>query len=129
MVIGTLANYFSGMAIFISTLGLLGLASFTVSQRTKEIGIRKVLGASVPNLIIMLSKDFTSLIIVSFILAAPIAYYYSSEWLERFVYKTDVDFSVFLIAGLSTFLTAALTVGIKSAQAAVSNPAESLKDE
>jgi len=129
VVIGTLANYFAGMAIFISCLGLLGLASFTVSQRTKEIGIRKVLGASVVSLVMMLSKDFTRLIIISFIVAAPIAYYYSAQWLDQFAYRIDVEVAIFVIAGLGAFVTATLTVGFKSAQAAIASPSESLKDE
>ena len=129
MVIGTLANYFASMAIFISCLGLLGLASFTVSQRTKEIGIRKVMGATVPGLVMMLSKDFTRLIIISFVVAAPIAYYYTSQWLDKFVYRIDVDATVFILAGIGALLIASITVGIKSAQAAVANPADSLRDE
>lgn len=129
VVIGTLANYFAAMAIFISCLGLLGLASFTVAQRTKEIGIRKVLGASVPRLIVMLSKDFTALIIISFVMAAPVAYLYADQWLDQFAYRIEMDYLIFAMAGLGALLTAALTVGFKSAQAAVANPAQSLKDE
>jgi len=129
VVIGTLANYFAALAIFISCLGLLGLASYTVNQRTKEIGIRKVLGASVPRLVFMLSKDFTLLIIVSFLIAAPIAYYYSANWLDQFAYRIELGYVVFAIAGIGALLTAALTVGFKSAQAALANPSESLRDE
>jgi ABC-type antimicrobial peptide transport system permease subunit len=129
MVIGTLANYFSGMAIFISCLGLLGLASYTVNQRTKEIGVRKVLGASVPRLVFMLSRDFTFLIIISFIIAAPVAYYYSAQWLDQFAYRIELGYFVFAMAGLGALISAALTVGFKSAQAATANPAESLRDE
>jgi putative ABC transport system permease protein len=129
LVIGTLANYFAGMAIFISSLGLLGLASFTVGQRTKEIGIRKVLGASVPGLVMMLSKDFTRLIIIAFVIAAPVAYYYSGQWLDKFVYRINTDATVFVVAGVGAFLVASLTVGVKSAQAAIASTANSLKDE
>ena len=129
IVIGTLANYFSFMAIFISCLGLLGLASFTVGQRTKEIGIRKVLGASVAGLVMMLSKDFTRLIIIAFVIAAPIAYYYTGQWLDRFAFRIDADATVFIVAGIGAFLVASLTVGLKSAQAAIASPADSLKDE
>jgi putative ABC transport system permease protein len=129
VVIGTLANYFASMAIFISCLGLLGLASFTVSQRTKEIGIRKVLGASVAGLVMMLSKDFTRLIIVAFMISAPIAYYYTVQWLDRFAFRIDTDATIFVVAGIGALLVASLTVGIKSAQAAIANPADSLKDE
>lgn len=129
MVIGTLANYFASMAIFISCLGLLGLASFTVEQRTKEIGVRKVLGASVPGLVMMLSKDFTTLIIIAFVIAAPIAFHYTGSWLGQFAYKIDADATVFIIAGIGAFLVASLTVGIKAVQAALANPADSLKDD
>lgn len=129
IVIGTLANYFAAIAIFISCLGLLGLASFTVGQRTKEIGIRKVLGASVPGLVMMLSKDFTFLIIIAFMVAAPIAYYFTGQWLDKFVYRIDADPTVFVIAGMGALLAAIFTVGLKSAQAAIANPADSLKDE
>jgi putative ABC transport system permease protein len=129
LVIGTLANYFAAMAIFISSLGLLGLASFTVGQRTKEIGIRKVLGASVPGLVMLLSKDFTRLIIIAFVIAAPVAYYYTGQWLNKFVYRINANATVFVVAGVGAFLVALLTVGLKSAQAAVASPADSLKDE
>jgi ABC-type antimicrobial peptide transport system permease subunit len=129
IVIGTLANYFASMAIFISCLGLLGLASFTVGQRTKEIGIRKVLGASVAGLVMMLSKDFTRLIIVAFVIAAPIAYYYTGQWLDRFAFRIDADATVFVIAGIGALIVSSLTVGLKSAQAALASPADSLKDE
>ena len=129
IVIGTLANYFAAIAIFISCLGLLGLASFTVGQRTKEIGIRKVLGASVPGLVMMLSKDFTFLIIIAFMVAAPIAYYFTGQWLDKFAYRIDADATVFVVAGLGALLVAIFTVGFKSAQAAIASPADSLKDE
>ena len=129
MVIGTLANYFALIAIFISCLGLLGLASFTVGQRTKEIGIRKVLGASVAGLVMMLSKDFTKLIIIAFAIAAPLAYYFTGQWLDKFAYRIDADATVFIIAGFGALLVATFTVGFKSAQAAIANPSESLKDE
>ena len=128
-VIGSLANYFAAIAVFISCLGLLGLASFTVSQRTKEIGVRKVLGASVVGLVLMLSKDFTRLIIIAFVIAAPIAYYFAAEWLDRFEFKADLGYQVFLISGIGAFLTAAITVGYRSARAAMANPSTSLRDE
>lgn len=129
IIIGTLANYFAGMAIFISCLGLLGLASYTVAQRTKEIGIRKVLGASVPHLVFMLSRDFSLLIIISFVIAAPIAYIYADDWLQQFAFHTNLSEAIFVAAGLGAFIIAALTVGIKSTQASMANPADSLRDE
>ena len=128
-VIGKLSNYFAAMAIFISCLGLFGLASYTAEQRTKEIGIRKVLGATVTNLVLLLSNDFIKLILIAFTISAPIAYYFANGWLERFVYKTDLQLRVFLIAGFGALIIAGLTVGFKSIQAAIANPTDSLKDE
>jgi len=128
-VIGNLASYFAAMAIFISCLGLFGLASYTVEQRTKEIGIRKVLGATITNLVLLLSNDFIKLIVVAFIISAPIAYYFADGWLDKFVYKSDLQLKVFFIAGLGALIIAGLTVSFKSLQAAMSNPTDSLKDE
>jgi len=128
-VIGNLASYFAAMAIFISCLGLFGLASYTVEQRTKEIGIRKVLGSTITNLVLLLSNDFIKLIVVAFIISAPIAYYFADGWLDKFVYKSDLQLKVFFIAGLGALIIAGLTVSFKSLQATMSNPTDSLKDE
>ncbi len=128
-VIGKLSNYFAAMAIFISCLGLFGLASYTAEQRTKEIGIRKVLGATVANLVLLLSNDFIKLILIAFVISAPIAFYFANGWLENFVYKTELRLNVFLVAGFGALIIAGFTVGFKSLQAAIANPTDSLKDE
>ncbi len=128
-VIGKLANVFAGLAILISCLGLLGLASFTAEQRTKEIGVRKVLGASVGNLVVLLSQDFTKLVLVGFALASPIAYYLMDGWLQEFAYRTDLSIFVFALAGLLALAIAWLTVGYQSWRAARANPVKALRSE
>ena len=95
ILIGKLANYFTIVAIIISCLGLFGLASFTAEQRTKELGIRKVLGASVSNLVMLLTKDFTWLVLVAFIIAAPVAFYFLNEWLSKFEFSISMGPGVF----------------------------------
>jgi putative ABC transport system permease protein len=127
--IGKLALIFSFLAIFISCLGLFGLASFIAEQRTKEIGIRKVLGATVANLWQLLSKDFLILIIISSLIAAPIAYYFMNDWLGRYNYRTDVNWWIFLVAGLGAMVITLLTVSFQSIKAALMNPVKSLRSE
>jgi len=117
------------MAIFISCLGLFGLSSFSAEQRSKEIGIRKVLGANVGKLVLLLSKDFTKLILLSFIISTPFAYYFTSGWLDKFVYKTDLGLNVFIGSGIAAILIGGLTVSFKSFQAASANPVDTLKEE
>ena len=129
MTISTLSNIFAVIAIFISCLGLFGLSSFSAEQRTKEIGIRKVLGASVGKLVLLLSKDFTQLILLSFIIAAPVSYYLTSGWLDKFVYKTELGLNVFIISGIAAILIGGFTVSFKSFQAASANPVDTLKEE
>ena len=129
MTISTLGNIFSVVAIFISCLGLFGLSSFSTEQRTKEIGIRKVHGATTQRLIVMLSTDFTRLILLAFIIAAPIAYWVSVDWLGQFAFKTSLGAGVFVLSGIVAFTIAALTVSFKSIQVALANPADTLKEE
>lgn len=125
----TLLAIFTSLAIFIGCLGLFGLASFMANQKTKEIGVRKVMGASVQSIIVLFSKEFVVLIFIGFALAAPIAWYFSIQWLNQFAYKIDIG-PVFFIAGLViTFLIAVLTVGYRSFRAATANPVDSLKYE
>ncbi|MGI8952367.1 MAG: ABC transporter permease [Chitinophagaceae bacterium] len=124
-----LYKIFAGIAIFISCLGLYGLVSFMAVQRTKEIGIRKVLGASVQNIIYLFSKEFTVLIIVGFLVAAPVAYFMMNNWLQNFVYRISITIGVFLIAIFISIIIAWITVGYKSLKAAMRNPVESLKME
>jgi ABC-type antimicrobial peptide transport system permease subunit len=129
MTISTLSNIFAVIAIFISCLGLFGLSSFSTEQRTKEMGIRKVLGANVGKLVFLLSKDFTQLIVLSFIISAPISYYYTAGWLDKFVFKTELSLDIFIISGIAAILIGGLTVSFKSYQAASANPVDTLKEE
>jgi ABC-type antimicrobial peptide transport system permease subunit len=127
--VGKLAAVFASLAIFISCLGLFGLASFTAEQRTKEIGIRKVLGASVSNIWALLSKDFVGLVILACLIAGPIAWYFLSGWLENYEYRTTISLSVFALAGLSALLITLLTVSYQAIKAALANPVKTLRDE
>ncbi|MBL0355878.1 MAG: FtsX-like permease family protein [Chitinophagaceae bacterium] len=117
------------LAIFISCLGLYGLVSFMVVQKTKEVGIRKVLGASVQSILYLFSKEFTILITIAFALAAPAAWYLMQHWLENFVYKISIGADVFVIAIVVSVLIAWVTVGYKAFRAAVANPIKSLRSE
>ena len=127
--IGKLASFFATLAIFISCLGLFGMATFMAEQRTKEIGVRKVLGASVFNLWGMLSKDFVSLVIISCIIATPIAWYFLSGWLKGYQYHTTVSWWIFVISCLGALLITLLTVSFQAIKAAVANPVKSLRSE
>jgi putative ABC transport system permease protein len=120
---------FAGLAIFIACLGLFGLTSFTAEQRTKEIGIRKVLGASVSSIIFLLSKEFGKLIIIAFALAAPLAWYAVNWWLKNYTYKVEVGLMVYLFAGIGAFVVAWITMSFQSFKAAASDPVKSLKSE
>ena len=113
----------------ISCLGLFGLATFTAQTKTKEIGIRKVLGASVVSITALLSKDFLKLVLVAFIIAAPLAWYFMYTWLKDFAYKTDLNWWTFAIAGLGSMLIALITVSYQAIRAALMNPVKSLKSE
>lgn len=120
---------FSGLAILIACLGLFGLAAFTAEQRTKEIGIRKVLGASVVGIATLISKDFLKLILISVLIASPIAYYFMTQWLKDFAYQVTIQWWVFAITGLIAVLVALLTVSSQAVKAALINPVKSLKTE
>ncbi|MDP4284196.1 MAG: ABC transporter permease [Bacteroidota bacterium] len=126
---GSLFLNFAILAIFISCLGLLGLASYSTTQRTKEIGIRKVMGASVANVLNLLSKEFLKLVAISFLIAAPIAWYFMHEWLQGFAYRTDIYWWVFAIAGALALLIALLTISFLAIKAAIANPVKSLRTE
>jgi ABC-type antimicrobial peptide transport system permease subunit len=124
-----LYKVYAGLAIFISCLGLYGLISFLVVQKTKEVGIRKVLGASVQSLVYLFSKEFTILILIAFILAAPAAWYLMHTWLNDFAYRIDIGAWVFIIAILASASIAWITVGYKALRAALANPIKSLRTE
>ncbi|MDX1939263.1 MAG: ABC transporter permease [Saprospiraceae bacterium] len=127
--VSTLSKYFAGLAILISCLGLFGLAAFAAEQRSKEISIRKVLGATTTSIVGLLSKDFLKLVFVSLLLASPIAWYLMNKWLENFAYHIEIKWWVFAIAGSAAIFIAFMTIGFQSIKAAVANPVESLKTE
>ncbi|GAB4022602.1 ABC transporter permease [Spirosoma koreense] len=127
--IGKLASGFAILAILISCLGLFGLASFVAEQRTKEMGVRKVLGASVANLWLMLSRDFVILVIIAFGLAAFIAYYFLNGWLQKYEYRTELSWWIFAVAGVGALFVTLLTVSYQSIKAALMNPIKSLRSE
>ncbi|WP_259015974.1 ABC transporter permease [Emticicia fluvialis] len=127
--VGKLASFFAVLAIFISCLGLFGLASFVAEQRTKEIGIRKVLGASVSNLWTLLSRDFVLLVLISCVIAIPIAYYFLNEWLQKYEYRTEVSWWIFAVSGFGALAITLLTVSFQAIRAALMNPIKSLKSE
>jgi len=126
---GRLFLDFAALAIFISCLGLLGLASYSTMQRTREIGIRKVMGASVSNIINLLSKEFLKLVIISFFIAAPVAWYLMNKWLLDFAYRTVISWWVFAGAGMLAVLIALLTISFQAFKAAVANPVKALRTE
>ncbi|MFC2134350.1 ABC transporter permease [Bacteroidota bacterium] len=129
MRLGNIFTIFAGLAVFIGCLGLLGLAAFTAEQRTKEIGIRKTLGATVQGIVFLLSKEFGKLVLIAFVISAPIAYFAMNSWLADFAYRIDLTFSVFLAAGLISFVISLLTVSYHALKAALANPVNSLRYE
>jgi ABC-type antimicrobial peptide transport system permease subunit len=127
--VGILSRYFAGLAILISCLGLFGLATFTAQKRQKEIGIRKVVGASVNNIVFMLSKDFLKLVLLAVVVAFPLAWWLMTEWLEGFVYRTTIGVEVFLFTGASVLFVTLLTISVQAIKAALANPVTSLRSE
>ncbi|AXT54511.1 ABC transporter permease [Aquimarina sp. MMG015] len=127
--IAGLAKVFTILAIFISLLGLFGLASFVAEQRTKEIGVRKILGASLGNLWMLLSKDFITLVIIALFIAAPIAYYFMSQWLQKFSYRTEISWNTFIIAGFGALIITIITISIQAIKSVTANPVDSLRTE
>lgn len=127
--IGKLASVFAGLAIFITCLGLFGMASFMAEQRTKEIGVRKVLGATVLNLWGMLSKDFVSLVLISLFIAMPVSWVFMQKWLQNYTYRTDMAWWIFASAAVGSLVITMLTVSYQSIKAAIANPVKSLRSE
>ncbi len=127
--VGKIALIFALLAIFIACLGLFGLATFIAEQRTREIGIRKVLGASVEGLVGLLSKDFVRLVVIAFVIAAPLAWYFMYKWLQNFEYRTTISWTVFLGAGIFSSLIAMLTIAFQAIKAAMANPVKNLRSE
>jgi putative ABC transport system permease protein len=126
---GSMFSIFATLAIFIACLGLFGLAVYSAEQRTKEIGIRKVLGASVSGIISLLSRDFISLVIVSIIIATPVAWWVMNKWLQGFAYRINISWWLFLVAGIIAILIALITVSFQAIRAAMANPVKSLRTE
>lgn len=127
--LGVVFGVFAGFAIFIACLGLFALTAFTAEQRTKEIGIRKVLGASSSGIVVLLSKEFSKLVVISFVIAIPLAWWSMSKWLEDYQYKVDIGPSIFILAGVFVAGIAFLTISFQAMKAAASNPVQSLKSE
>ncbi len=127
MRVGALSRYFAFIAIFISCLGLFGLSAFTAEQRSKEIGVRKVLGASVRSLVVLLSTDFTKLVLISIAISIPVSWYLMHQWMADFAYSSGIDWWVFILSGFAALLIAWLTVSWQSIKAAIVNPVHSLK--
>jgi putative ABC transport system permease protein len=128
-IVGILSKYFSALAIVISCMGLLGLIIFTAEQRTKEIGVRKVLGASVSSIVRLMSKDIALLIVIAFCIATPLAHWISNSWLQSFEYRVSVSWTIFAIAGIATFLVTLCTIGVQVIKSAISNPVRCLRSE
>jgi len=125
----TLLGWATGLSIVISCLGLLGLAIYTTHQRTKEIGIRKVLGASVIQVVVLLSTEMVSLILLAFVIVTPIAYWSMNQWIQSFADRTTISWWVFAMSGAGMLVLALCTSGLQTVKAALTNPAESLKSE
>jgi putative ABC transport system permease protein len=126
---GKVFGLFASLAILIACFGLLGLSAYNILQRTKEIGIRKVMGASVNSLLFILSKDFLQLVLISFLISIPITWWVMHIWLQDFAYRINISWWVFLIAGVLAFLIALVTISFQAIKAAMANPVKSLRSE
>jgi putative ABC transport system permease protein len=127
--LSNIINAFTAIAIFISCLGLFGLATFSAENRRKEIGIRKVLGASVSNLTSLLSKDFIKLVVVAILISTPVAWWAMNKWLQAFAFKITISWWMFAIAGLLAIFIAVCTVSFQAIKVAIANPVKSLRTE
>jgi putative ABC transport system permease protein len=119
----------SGLFVLISCMGLLGLVIISIEQRTKEIGIRKVLGAAVSKIVLLISKEFIILISIAFVIAVPVAYYFAHKWLQDFAYRITIGWWMFALAGVLVIVIALLTMSFKAIKAAIANPVNSLRTE
>ncbi|HEY6900930.1 MAG TPA: ABC transporter permease [Puia sp.] len=126
---GRLLGIFAGLTIFVACLGLFGLATFTAEQRTREIGIRKVLGANVTGLLLLLSTDFIKLVLLAFLLAAPVAWMVMNKWLQDFAYRINIHWDVFLYSAILTFIITIITISLRAVRAATANPVKNLRSE
>jgi putative ABC transport system permease protein len=126
---GNILSIFSAIAIFIACLGLFGLASYTAIKRTKEIGVRKVLGSSVQNIVVLLSKDLLKPVLLGTLIAVPVGYYVMNKWLQGFAYRTDIRWWMFALSAMTAVLIALITVSFQAIKAALTNPVKSLRSE
>ena len=129
VLVGKLAGVFAGLAIFISCLGLFGLAAYVAEQRTKEIGIRKVLGASIAQVWLLLSRDFIMLVVISCVIASPVAFYYLHNWLQKYTYRVSIGVEVFIASGIAAIIITLFTISFQAIKAALANPVKSLRSE
>ncbi|MDP9076701.1 MAG: ABC transporter permease [Bacteroidota bacterium] len=129
VLVGKLAGVFAGLAIFISCLGLFGLAAYVAEQRTKEIGIRKVLGASIAEVWVLLSRDFVVLVVISCVIASPVAFYYLHNWLQKYPYRVSIGVGVFIASGMAAIVITLVTISFQAIKAALANPVKSLRSE
>ena len=129
VLVGQLSRLFAGLAILISCLGLFGLSAYTAERRVREIGIRKVLGASIPNLAGLLSREFLQLVVLSALVAFPLAWMMMSRWLAQYAYRVSMEWWIFALAGIAAVLIAVVTVSWQSIRAALMNPVKSLRSE
>jgi putative ABC transport system permease protein len=129
MLVGKLAGVFAGLAIFISCLGLFGLAAYVAEQRTKEIGIRKVLGASIAQIWLLISRDFIVLVVISCVIASPVALYYLHNWLQQYTYRVSIGAGVFISSGIAAIVITLVTISFQAIKAALANPVKSLRSE
>ena len=120
---------FSGLAIFIACLGLLGLSAFTISQRVKEIGIRKILGASLNSIVTLLSRDFLKLVVIAAFIALPVAWWFMNNWLNEFAYRINISWWVFPVAAVIALVIAFLTISFQAVRAAIASPVKNLRTE
>ena len=127
--VGLIMSIFAGLTIFVACLGLFGLTKFTAEQRTKEIGVRKVLGASVAQIAQMLSKEFLQLVLIACLVAFPLSYWAMHKWLESFAYRMTISWWIFLWAGLAALSIALVTISFKAINAALANPIKNLRTE
>lgn len=121
--------FFSALAIFICCLGLAGLASFTIEKRFREIGVRKVLGASIQQLLMLISKEFLKLVVIAFVIAVPLTYWLMSNWLENYKYRVSISVWLFVAVGIAMFALTLIVVSLNTIRAATGNPVKSLRTE
>jgi putative ABC transport system permease protein len=127
--IGKIVQFFSGLSITLACLGLLGLSAYTVESRSKEISIRKILGANITHIVAMISSRFVRLVVVSLVVAIPLTWYAMGQWLNNFAYKITIDWQVFVISSITVLLFATVVTGFHSIRAAIENPVNALRSE